>query len=217
MDRLPVNRFNVMSENWVDIEVSPDYIIRLMELDTELDYLLDSYSEVTVIFATLGVHLDDIGEGGVWAWHSASLLVVSRMHDFVKSHWGRGVEIKPVLNNTLFSGLELSYFVFGVPSLVREEELEKFLEAEGVDVTRQARKRTDRLHELATKVLLTKWLEEGLKRSGTKDVLEGFKERGIAKIEVYSIKDKKWVGKVPPDFDGDLMEYLVMRAMSPFQ
>ena len=215
MGMLPVNRFNIMSENWVDIEVSPDYIIRLMELDTELDYLLDSYSEVTVIFATLGVYLDDIGEGGVWAWHSASQLVVPRMHDFVKSHWGREVEIEPVLNNTLFSGLELSYFVFGVPSLVREEELEKFLEAEGISVTRQMRK-NGKLQEMATKVLLTKWLEEGLKRSGTKDVLEGFKKRGIVKIEVYSIKDKKWVGNVPPNFDGDITEYLVMRAMSPF-
>mgnify|MGYP001772885805 CR=1 FL=1 len=215
-----LNRYYFIDEGWIHIELSPEYMEHLLELVQTLDYLLDKYSEATVIFATSDVYLDDTREEEVLAWYNTSLLVVPRMYDFVKSHWGREVEIESFFNNTLLSGIRLTYIVFGVPSLIKRDEIEKFLEAEGIKVTRQMRKREDVLQELAVKSLLTRWLEEGVKRSGTKDMLENFRKNGITKIEVYSIKDKKWAGKKPPDFDcnkDDITSYLVVSVMNVFQ
>lgn len=181
-----------------------------------LDTLAKVYRQATVVYAFIDrASVNFFNVEKTEKVNTAFMNVKKTLKEFVEGHWGKDVE---VVMSTAYSslGVKILAIVFGVPSLIRREELEKIATELGIDMNRQLRKRVDELEESVVKLLLSKWIAEGLEAQSCKEVLQQFREKGITRLEIYSIEDKKWVDKRPKHaIDDDAISHLSAWSVTP--
>ena len=189
-------------------------VIRLMKF---FEDLLSKFNEATAIIAItrpLGRFVED---DKVMEIEGIFSTVKDKVEEFVKSYWNKDHDIFMGIANTPTSGLKLIIVIFGIPSLVRQEDINKILQGESISPVKLIKRKEEKDIEIAIKALLNRWIVERLKEEGLNDVLEKFRKGGIASIEVYSIKNGKFVGQKPRFTDTDeAIPYLVARTILPF-
>ena len=206
---------------WGDVHIDPDVKRKygsssLHNIINTMNVLLDKYNDATIIRMTIGsMNYDEMDYEKSNAVGNAIFGLKHIIRDFVKSNWGIDPEIIINFFHMYYQAINLIIIIFGVQSLIKEEDISKILDAEGVKYTRNLMKRSDEAEELATKILFSKWLAERLEQVGLKDILENFKKSMIEEIEVYSVKDKKWTGKKPIDGHDNVVIYLAVKTFAP--
>ena len=181
-----------------------------------IDTLAKIYKQATVVYAFIdraSINFFDIEK--TERANTAFMHVKEALKEFVEGHWGKETE---VVMSTAYSplGVKILAIVFGVPSLIRREELEKIASELGIDLNRHMRKRVGELEESVVKLLLSKWIAEGLEAQSCTEVLQQFRERGITRLELYSIKDRKWAGRKPKHaIDDDAISHLSAWSVTP--